>query len=160
GWREYEWRRKRANWGAREFNAPEWTGEPISDKRLLLYSEQGLGDTIQFARFARTAAASGAHVILEVQAVLGGLLQRLDGGTVIVRRGEQLPKFDFHLPLVSVPLILGFVPQKHLAETPYLSADPVRVDLWSSRLPGDGLRIGIAWQGNPKLPTDKGRSIP
>jgi predicted O-linked N-acetylglucosamine transferase (SPINDLY family)/glycosyltransferase involved in cell wall biosynthesis/SAM-dependent methyltransferase len=159
GWREYEWRRKRKSWIEKEFKAPEWAGEPISGKRLLLYSEQGLGDTIHFARFARSVTKLGVQIILEVQAALGGLAQGLDGAPVIVRRGEQLPEFDFHLPLVSAPLVLGLVPQHQAAEGPYLSADPVRVNLWSSRLPRDGLRVGIAWQGNPSLATDRSRSI-
>lgn len=160
GWREYEWRRRRKISVERTFNVPEWEGEPVSGKRLLLYSEQGFGDTIQFARFARCVTNLGAQVILEVQAPLGGLLRRLDGEAIIVRRGEPLPEFDLRLPLVSVPFVLGLVPQRLPAEAPYLSADPVRVDLWSSRLPTRGLRVGIAWQGNPSLSTDKGRSIP
>jgi tetratricopeptide (TPR) repeat protein/glycosyltransferase involved in cell wall biosynthesis len=160
GWREYEWRRKRKPWVKREFAGTEWGGEDISGKRILLYAEQGFGDTIQFVRYARSVAMMGAQVILEVQAPVGGLLQCLDAEAVIVRRGEELPEFDLHLPLMSTPFILGLTPEPNSAEVPYLSADPVRVDLWSGRLPADGLKVGISWQGKPTAAVDKGRSIP
>src|SRR5262249_5110341 len=142
GWREYEWRRKKKTWVERDFKGPEWTGETGPGKRVLLYGEQGLGDTIQFARFARSLALSGATVMLDVHERLAALLQRLDGEARVVRTGDQLPDFDLHLPLMSVPFILGLSPEQIPAEVPYLSADPVRVDRWSSRLPASGLRVG------------------
>jgi hypothetical protein len=160
GWHEYEWRRKTKGRGERTFNAPEWAGEDVSGECLLFYSERGLGDTIQFARFARSAASRAARVVLEVPVALEGLLQRLHGGATIVRAGAPVPDFDRHLPLMSVPFVLGWTPEQGAAETPYLSADPVRVDRWSRRLPGGGFRVGIAWQGNPAAPADRGRSIP
>ena len=160
GWREYESRRTTKEWGERTFNGPEWAGEDVSGKRVLLYAEQGLGDTIQFARFARSVAGRGASVILEVQARLGALMQRLDCGAIIVPLGEQPPNFDLHLPLMSVPFVLGWAPEQGAGEIPYLSADPTRVDRWSSRLPARTFRVGIAWQGKPDAPIDKGRSIP
>jgi FkbM family methyltransferase len=160
GWREYEWRRKTKEWGGRTLTGPEWAGEDISGQRLLLYGEQGLGDTIQFARFARSLAGRGAKVILEVQARLGGLLQRLDCEAIIVRAGEKLPDYDGHLPLMSVPFVFGWTPDRDAGEIPYLSADPIRVEQWLSRLPADVFRVGIAWQGRPSAPIDKGRLIP
>jgi tetratricopeptide (TPR) repeat protein len=160
GWREYEWRRKIKQWRERTFRQPEWAGEDVSSACVLLYSEQGLGDTIQFARFARSVATRGARVILEVPEPLGGLLQRVDGDAVIVRAGEPLPDFDRHLPLMSAPFILGWTPDQRAAEIPYLSADPIRIEQWSRRLPAGGFRVGIAWQGNPAAPIDKRRSIP
>jgi FkbM family methyltransferase len=160
GWREYEWRRKTKEWGKRTVNGPEWAGEDLSGQRLLLCGEQGLGDTIQFARFARSVAMRGAKVILEVQAPLSGVLQRLDSEAVIVRAGEPLPDFDRHLPLMSAPFALGWTPDQGAGEIHYLSADPVRVDQWSRRLPAGAFRVGIAWQGRPAAPIDKGRSIP
>jgi tetratricopeptide (TPR) repeat protein len=159
GWREYEWRRKTKG-RERTLNGREWAGEDVSGERLLLYSEQGLGDTIQFARFARSVARRGAGVILEVPAPLGGLLKRLDGDAIILRAGDPLPDFDRHLPLMSAPFILGCTPEQGAGEIPYLSADPIRIDQWSKRLPAGVFRVGIAWQGNPAAPVDKGRSIP
>jgi FkbM family methyltransferase len=160
GWREYEWRRGRTNWVKRQFDAPEWRSEPISGKRLLLYGEQGLGDTIQFARFARSLTLSGAQVILEVQPPLRGLLRRLEGEPIIVRQGEKLPDFDLHLPLMSMPFILGFTPVQGSPASPYLTVDPDRIELWSHRLSARGFRVGIAWQGNAKNLTDQQRSVP
>jgi tetratricopeptide (TPR) repeat protein len=160
GWREYEWRRKLKQWRERTLKGLEWAGEDVSGERVLLYSEQGLGDTIQFARFARSVARRDASVILEVPAPLGGLLERLDGDAIIVRADQPLPNFDWHLPLMSVPFIISWTAEEGAAEIAYLSADPVRVDQWSRRLPAGGFRVGVAWQGNPAAPIDKGRSIP
>ena len=160
GWREYEWRRRSRAWLGREFAAPEWGGGDIAGKRLLLYAEQGLGDTIQFARFASLLAARGSEVTLEVPPALGALLQTLPGGVRIVRQGELLPGFDAHLPLMSVPFVLGIEERQIPAETPYLAADPARVEAWANRLPDGEFRIGVAWQGNPRGDIDHGRSIP
>jgi tetratricopeptide (TPR) repeat protein len=160
GWHEHEWRRRRKSWVERQFAGPEWAGEDIRGKRVLLYTEQGMGDTIQFARFARLVAQRGANIILEVQPRLTGLLQTLEPDVVIVRRGSELPEFDCHLPLMSVPSILGFEPERSRTAVPYLSADPIRIAHWASRLPAGGFRVGIVWQGNASGPIDKGRSIP
>jgi tetratricopeptide (TPR) repeat protein len=162
GWREYEWRRKAGVCIARTFDAPEWQGDDPQGMRLLLYGEQGLGDTIQFARFARVLGARGAKVILEVQRPLEGLLQGLAGAREVVPNGERLPQVDLHLPLMSVPFVLGLEEHQIPAETPYLRADPGRTETWSKRLPeaGGEFRIGIAWQGNPGADIDRGRSIP
>ncbi len=165
GWREYEWRRKTRAWVPRSFAAPEWRGENPQGKRLLLYAEQGLGDTIQFARFAGVLAERGAEVIVEVHPPLGGLMQTLDGARQVVRQGEKLPEIDGHLALLSVPFVLGLDETQIPAAVPYLRADPARVEAWAKRLPKGLLhegefRIGIAWQGNPKADIDRGRSIP
>src|SRR5262249_61608049 len=109
---------------------------------------------------SRFVARQGATVMLDVDERVSALLQRRDGEARVVRTGDQLPDFDLHLPLMSVPFILGLSPERIPAEVPYLSADPVRVDRWSSRLPASGLRVGIVWQGNPSASIDKGRSIP
>ena len=154
GFREYEWRRKRDAWEPRTFAGPEWTGSSAAGKRLLFYSEQGLGDTIQFARFAGAVAAASGHVILEVQPPLCGLLGTIEGVTV-VRKGDPLPAFDAHLPLMSLPRVLGSIPGGR-----YLAAEPERVEAWSSRLPSDRFKVGIVWQGNPRAGSEKGRSIP
>lgn len=135
-----------------------WTGQDVAGKRVFLYAEQALGDTIQFARFLGPVERLGAEVILGVPPGLGPLFACLDGAGAIVRPGEKLPEFDLHAPLMSLPNILGFVPGRSPSRVPYLSADPARVERWSGRLPGDGVRVGIAWQGNPLAP-DQGRHI-
>src|SRR5262249_7424956 len=142
------------------YKVPEWAGQELAGKRIFFYGEQGFGDTIQFARFSRSVGRQGATVILEVSAPLAGLLQRLDCQPVVVRQGEEVPDFDFHLPLMSVPFIVGWAPEQNGPEPPYLSADPTRIDRWSHRLCSDEFKVGIAWQGNPAALVDKGRSIP
>ena len=159
GWREFEWRRKKDSWLQRKLAGQEWTGEAPTGKRIFLYSEAGLGDTIQFARFARSVADAGGKVTLEVQPVLAGLLRSLPGVTVIPA-GEQLPQFDFHLPLMSVPFVRGTTIASIPADVPYLAADPARIERWSKRLPRDRFKVGIVWQGNPYPNIDSGRSIP
>ncbi|HEX3952330.1 MAG TPA: tetratricopeptide repeat protein [Stellaceae bacterium] len=159
GWGDYEARRAGKAWQARQLASPEWRGESLHGKRLLLYAEQGLGDTIQFIRFAPAFAARGAEIIVEVQPQLDGLMGSLAGIPQIVLHGDPLPPADFHLPLMSAPFALR-VEGRLPAATPYLAADPGRTAAWAARLPKAGLRVGIAWQGNPNVDIDRGRSIP
>jgi tetratricopeptide (TPR) repeat protein len=159
GWQEYEWRRRRDAWDPRNFAGAEWTAGSDA-KRVLVYAEQGLGDTIQFARFAQSLAERGKEVVLEMQPPLGRLMSSLAGVTV-VRRGEPLPGFDAHIPLMSLPHALGTTLANLPAKTPYLVAEPALVERWAARLPPDrSLRVGIACQGNPAAPFDKVRSFP
>ena len=159
GWQGYESRRKMARWAFGSLPGREWnTGYP-EGKRLLLYAEQGLGDTIQFSRFACAVAAKGAEVFLQVQPALAGLLKGLRGVTVI-RYGEPPPQYDAHLPLMSVPRILNVTPETIPTGVPYLFAEPARVEAWAARLPIGKFRVGIAWQGKLDRQLDQGRSIP
>ena len=157
GWEDYEYRWRRPGAAPRRFEAPQWDGAPPAGRTLLLlHAEQGLGDTIQFARFA---ASCGGPVVLEVQPPLVALLQGLAGTERVVAAGAALPPFDSHLPLMSVPRVLGLGPDR-VAAAPYLTADPERVSAWRRRLGDHGFKIGIVWQGNPDSPVEKGRSIP
>ena len=159
GWRAYEWRRKEDGWAGRSLSGPEWRKGELCPARLLIYAEQGLGDTIQFSRFACSLAASGKEVFLEVQSPLRGLLGSLEGVSV-VRYGETLPEQDAHLPLMSLPHVLGVTPETLPRNFPYLFAEPARVEAWAKRLPTGQFRVGIVWQGKPTGVVDKGRSIP
>jgi tetratricopeptide (TPR) repeat protein len=156
GWEDYEWRRRTDGWEPRDFSGTEWSGMPAPGQRVLLYAEQALGDTLQFARFARTVAAVGNDVVLEVQPALARLLQTLAGVTV-VGRGAPLPAYDRHLPLMSVPHVLRL--PSVTADGPYLAAEPERAEHWRHALGADGFRVGIAWRGNPKAPGPS-RAIP
>jgi len=165
GWRGYEWRWKSAHrlsiGAARDFEQPLWLGGPnITGKRLLLHSEGGLGDTIQFSRYATLCARLGATVLLEVQPPLVELLTRLDGVTEVIPRGSALPAFDYHSPLMSLPLAFKTTLETIPAREAYLKCDPARVAQWRSLL-GEPqcLRIGIAWGGNPSNPNDRRRSL-
>jgi hypothetical protein len=131
----------------------------VDRARVLLYAEQGLGDTIQFARFAQRLASAGAEVTLEAPPPLTALLESLTGVAVIAR-GDPLPPYDFHLPLMSLPRLMGIAPDDLDAEIPYLVADRARAIDWSRRMGVEGFKVGVAWQGNPVGEIDQGRSIP
>ena len=151
GWAEYEWRwQTRAMMaGRRNFAAPVWQGEPGGGGILLIHAEQGFGDTLQFCRFAPLAATYGWQVVLEVQPPLARLLAQLPGVTVI-SQGQPLPEFDAHIPLLSLPHVLG-IDARNIVAPPYLKADASLLDIWRSRLQEtakDGLLIGLVWAGS------------
>lgn len=162
GFAEYEWRWKRAGIARRSFGKPLWLGEyPLGRKTILLHAEQGLGDTIMFARYAPLLARAGATVVLEVQEALKDLLAGLDGVAKVVARGEPLPAFDVHCPLGSLPLALKTTIDAVPADIPYLRASGDRIATWRARL--DALpapRVGLAWAGNAAHMNDRNRSIP
>jgi tetratricopeptide (TPR) repeat protein len=166
GWKEYEWRWKNKSiplfLAARDFTQPLWLGEvPIDGKTILLHGEQGLGDTIQFCRYAKLVADLGARVILEVTKPLASLLAGLDGISEILVRGTEPPPFDWHCPLMSLPLAFKTTPATIPSPSPYLRADAARTAEWRSRLAEHaGPRLGIVWRGNPHNPNDANRSIP
>jgi len=162
GWPLYEWRKKLPTpLGNRSFAIPLWLGSPdLAGKKLLLHWEQGLGDTIQFCRYARLAKARGAQVVLVVQSGLSPLVRTL-GPDVEVRTEEDMPAdCDTHCPLLSAPHAFGTDLQSIPADVPYLFADPERVSRWREWIGSAGFKIGIAWQGNAQSPADRGRSFP
>ena len=153
GWEEFEWRWKipEMTTACRNFAQPQWNGEPIGDRVILLHADQGYGDTLQFCRYVPLVAA-GARTILEVHAPLARLLSRLPGITEIVTQGERLPSFDLHCPLMSLPRLVGTTLDTIPGSTRYLTADPGLVPQWRERLADlDGLRVGIVWAGSEKL---------
>lgn len=161
GWAEYEWRWRCAQ-APRGFRQPQWRGEPAQGRTLLLHAEQGLGDTLQFCRYAELAAARGLRVVLEVQPPLRRLLQGLPGTVAVLAQGEALPAFDLHCPLLSLPLALGTRLESIPAAIPYLRAEAPEAPLWRGRLRamgGQGPRIGLVWAGSPTLARDRERSL-
>ena len=160
GWPAYEWRRKLPSWVERGFTQPEWSGEDIAGKRLLLHAEQGFGDTIQFARYAGLAAMRGADVVLEVQPSLAPLLGGLFGVEMVAAGRDRLPPFDLHCPLLSLPHMFATTMATIPGGVPYIVAPADRIAAWASRLPTDGLRVGLAWSGHPDNARDHERSIP
>jgi tetratricopeptide (TPR) repeat protein len=160
GWSEHEWRWRRPNRPARTFAQPPWEGCSLAGRTILLYAEQGLGDTIQFIRYARVLHEQGATVIVECQRALLRLLARCPGIDRLVAEGDPLPPYDVRAPLMSVPYHLGTRVETIPAQVPYLSADPVLVKEWGQRLTAlSGFKIGINWQGNPESPHDAHRSV-
>jgi len=162
GFAEYEYRWRRTGMPPQPGRGrPLWRGEYLlAHKTILLHAEQGLGDTIQFARYAPLVAAAGATVVLEVQPELKSLLARLGGATTVMARGEPLPPFDVHAPLGSLPLALKTEPSTVPPQIPYLSVDEAQVAKWSNRLGTlPQPRIAIVWLGNPTHDNDRNRSI-
>jgi tetratricopeptide (TPR) repeat protein len=159
GWPEYEWRFAVARYD-RKFARPLWTGEPLAGKTILIHAEQGFGDTLQFVRYMSAIAAHGGRVVLEVPRPLIRLVRAVEGVSEMVAAGDSLPPFDLHCPLLSLPRIFGTTLATIPAAVPYLTADAERIAVWRERLPKDGFRIGIAWQGNSQAPMDRLRSIP
>jgi tetratricopeptide (TPR) repeat protein len=166
GWRSYEWRWKvaaRLGIGElRNFPQPLWLGEEsIAGKRLLLHSEGGLGDTLQFCRYAALAAYAGATVYLEVQTPLVGLSAHLEGVSRVIAKGSALPAFDYHCPLMSLPLAFETTLQSVPPVAQNLRCDEEKIARWLTRLPYPRRpRIGLTWSGNPNNPIDLNRSIP
>ncbi len=137
----------------------------LAGQTILVHAEQGLGDTIQFCRYASLLAERGARVVLEVQRSLRTLLAGLAGVDVLLSPGDEPPPFDLYSPLLSLPLAFATDLDSIPAPRSYLVADPVRVAVWRSRLDAQcadtsARRIGLVWAGNPKLAQDRHRSIP
>jgi tetratricopeptide (TPR) repeat protein len=163
GWPKYEWRwenRSRAL-SRRNFEQPLWRGgEGLDGKTMLLYSEQGFGDTIQFSRYVPLVAARGARVILEVDRPLQGLMNSVVGATEVISRGKALPGFDLQCPLLSLPLAFGTRLETIPSETPYLQVPEQVLKEWQARLgPATRPRIGLTWSGNAAHRNDRNRSI-
>lgn len=163
GWRKYEWRWQRSTFSSerRDFGPPQWRGDQsIAGKTVLLHAEQGLGDTLQFCRYASLVAAQGATVVLEVQPPLQSLLQSLPGTAQVLAKGQPLPDFDFHCPLLSLPMAFDTRVETVPAQVPYLQAPANRVAHWRERLgPAAGPRAGLVWSGQPKHRNDHNRSL-
>ena len=161
GWQEYEWR-----WETRndptplpQLPGPRWTGDDPAGRRIFVHSEQGLGDSIEFARYLPLLAGKGATVLFRCQPLLTRLMQTLVNVT-IVEPGKPLPSYDAHIPLMSLPRFVHAT-QTVPADVPYLHADPQKVESWRVRIAAlpPGRRIGLCWSGNPQQPRDKFRSV-
>lgn len=163
GFAAYEWRRRGDEPFVKvpKFDLPEPSSlDDVKGKRLMLYREQGLGDIIQFARYARVFADQGVKVSVLTYPALARLLASLGEGIEIVSDGA-VPSVDYAFPLMSAPLLAATTLQTVPAQVPYLRADDALVETWRARLaPGRGLRVGIAWSGNPQHQADWARSIP
>lgn len=162
GWPAYEarWRTARFKGQDRGGKAPRWTAAAKPGATVLVRAEQGLGDTLQFARYAALLVAAGQHVILECPASLVRLMMSLEGGIQVIEQGGgRTPSHDFQIPLMSLPgafaTDLAAVP----ADVPYLQATDDECADWRRRLNGlAGPRIGIVWKGSPDHPRDRVRS--
>lgn len=153
GWQKYEWRweRSRLRESKRRFAEPLWLGDfPLDGKTILLHAEQGLGDTLQFCRYAALVSKLGAKVVLEVPPELMRLMSTLDSVDQWVESGQVLPPFDCHCPLLSLPLAVKTDIASIPSKTPYLFADAQAASQWRDRIEaqsGDRLKVGLVWAG-------------
>jgi hypothetical protein len=146
----------------RNFPQPIWDGSfSIAGKTLLLHAEQGLGDTLQFVRYVELAKALGARVVLEVQAPLVSLLDGFRAVDELVSQGETLPPFEYHCPLMSLPLAFQTTLSSIPCVVPYLKPSLEKERFWAKKLaPTSQLRVGLVWSGDLRHQNDKHRSIP
>ena len=163
GWEQYEWRWKDLSDPSviRSFKQPLWDGKKsLKDKSILLYSEQGLGDTIQFSRYILLIKALGAKVILETHKELLNIVGSIDSNITIILMGQTLPHFDFQCPLLSLPLKFGTGLKNIPSPNRYIWADKRIVPKWKKKIGSQKKPlIGLAWEGNPLHKNDYNRSI-
>lgn len=167
GWPAYEarWRFREVHRAPRRFKQPRWQGEPLHGKRILLHAEQGLGDTIQFCRYVELVVARGGVPVMEVQPAAERLVRSLAAVRAeiaeVVVRGPKVPEFDSECPLMSLPAIFGTTVETVPWTGAYLSAEEDLVaekrERFASQRPG--MRVGLAWAGNPKYKADRMRSM-
>jgi tetratricopeptide (TPR) repeat protein len=163
GWREYEGRwAKKSNVQKRPaLTCPVWAGEPLEDRRIVVFAEQGLGDIVQFSRYLPLLKEHGANVtFLVTDRMLAVLRAAYPGIAVTADVKETVARaFDFQCPMMSLPLRFGTRLETIPASVPYLKADCTRVAQWRERVGQSGFKVGICWQGNPDASVDSGRSV-
>ena len=160
-WLDYELRTVAPGVHLMQLDQPRWDGSPLTGRTVLLFAEQGFGDVLQFVRYAPLVKKRGGGVIVDCHPQLVPLLRSAAGIDYLVGRGDKDPPFELQVPLLSLPGIfrtsLGSIPKA----IPYLRAKTELVEYWRQKLaPLGGLKVGIAWQGNPTYRSDHLRSIP
>lgn len=166
GWKEYEWRWRLDNplsAPGRRFTQPIWDGRDLGDGALLMHGELALGESLQFVRYARLAAARCGSVIFECAPRLKSLLRGVEGVGQVTVPGEALPPFAAHIPLYGLPRVFGTTLQTIPWNGPYIHADPGRVAQWRPRVEAARtarFTVGLVWSGNPQNPYNRDRSIP
>lgn len=161
GFGAYDWRLRLPGAPEQKLGAPRWSGDPaeIRGRTILLHAEQGLGDTLQFVRYADQLIRAGADIVLQVQRPLTALVARSFPTARVIAQDEAPPAFHRHCPLLSLPHVTGTTLDSIPASVPYISADPQRAREWAARLDRRARRIGIVWAGNPGHSNDRNRSI-
>lgn len=164
GWAEHEWRDRTTLMAGKLLAVdayPRWRGEDLRGRTIFLHGEQGIGDNIQFVRYANVLARMADQVVVMVSRVLEPLVARsLPPNCRVLPQESPLPAADYHCPLLSVPAVLGTTVDTIPADVPYLRADPATTAAWRRRLDPDALNVGVAWTGNPKHANDRNRSMP
>jgi len=162
GWEEFEYRfKKEKPTDSRVFNKPKWNGSSLEGKKILIVSEQGFGDDIQFIRYVPLVKEKGGYVILECKKEFRKLFENFPGVDKLVEKEDKIPnvEFDFYIHLMSLPRVfntnLNIIPNK----TPYLKANPRLVKEFQAKFNTNNFKIGIVWSGNPNQDNDMNRSI-
>jgi len=163
GWAEYDWRWKLPDfaWIGDLHGAlpqPVWTGENIADKTILIYTEQGLGDVILFARYLPLVVGKARRVIVATNPRMRRLLATIVGITLVSIQDVALADFDVHCPLLSLPRAFGTTLDSVPSAVPYLHSDPAEQARWNRRKGNNRLRVGLVWAGNPATRRDRFRS--
>jgi Flp pilus assembly protein TadD len=169
-WGDFEWRWKSPTFGhpLRDFGGkPMWDGSDLTGKTILFHAEQGLGDTLNFVRYAGVLADHGGTVVVEAPPELASLLAEVPGVSSVIVRGDPLGEFDVHAPMMSVPRIVGTTLETIPRELPYILPPADAFEKWRQVTRADAkaegkkkLRIGLVWAGNPRSIVDRRRSIP
>ena len=160
GWKEYEWRLRDPETSRPVIPCPVWDGSPLAGRTILLHTEQGLGDAIQFVRYVPLVLQRGGRVILHCAERLRPLFERLPGVERIVTPGSALAGIDCHAPLMSLPRILGTTLTGIPGEVPYLSASAEAAERWRRRLAAyQGRKVGLVWAGNKRPKANPHRSL-
>jgi len=163
GWKEYEWRWKLKSFPSlrRDFGQPEWDGSDLKGRTILVYAEQGFGDTMQFIRYVPLLADRGAKVVVGCYPQLRRLLEGTRGVAHWLMGGQAVPAFDVHASLMSLPLLCGTTLESIPAAVPYVHAEPERVAWWQRELAGDSksFKVGLVWSGSAKHKNDRSRSL-
>jgi len=163
GWEEHEWRWKCKEFPspARNFAQPQWDGRPLDGRTLLIHTEQGFGDAIQFIRCLPLVEQMGGRIFVECPAELQRLFRTMAGRCRIVARGQPPPAFDLHCPLLSLPRVFGMNLDNIPQTVPYLHADAEDAGRWQHRLADHSAvaKVGLAWAGRPTHKNDRNRSM-
>jgi tetratricopeptide (TPR) repeat protein len=162
GWTNYEYRLQMPEYLdlKRNFAGPLWLREnSIEGKTIFIHPEQGFGDTLMACRYVPLLAARGARVVLEVKPELLRLMEGLDGVSELIERGETVPYYDVHCPIMSLPCAFKTQLETIPGAVPYLKIPQGNIDHWRSKLGDDRFKVGIAWAGNATFKNDRDRSI-
>ena len=163
GWEEYEWRWKCKDFPVprRNFTQPQWDGFPLEARTILLHTEQGFGDALQFIRYVPLVAQRGGRIIVQCQAELERLFQTMADRCQIVASGQPLPAFDLYCPLLSLPRVFGTTLANLPHILPYLHADAEEAKRWQHRLADYSpfVKVGLCWAGRPTHTNDRNRSM-
>jgi Tfp pilus assembly protein PilF len=163
GWEEFEWRWKIDSLSPqRTFLRPQWNGSDIHGQTILLYAEDGFGDTIQFSRYIPLVARCAAKVIVECQKELVSLMVSVEGIYNVVSRGDILPDFDIQCSLLRLPYLFKTTMNSIPAEIPYIKPQSSLIEKWRNRIARDNakVKIGLVWSGSHREGKLRSRSCP